>query len=1753
MKTLRIPSPNRDTKDAMMLSGGSSTDTREAVVLLSEKDKKIAELKRQLDSLRARNLGLENCVKNQDSAVRKIGSLIVSPRSTESSDVVTSDEIEDVIDDVYRKIRRMEDIDTELNGFAKGARKSGALHLRGELEIDGINGYTESSILSSDKGNTGKENQGSNEKGNRNRGFNDKVKRVEGDIFASERAFRQVAKDKHFDEKMLNFRLEQLRTERDTLYDILKQYEPILFQVGEDAAKKVEQRNGDQNHNPRRLEIEATVTLQNKGAQEKEKEELLYHIEELRKCLHDIKDYKSRKRGNRGEGPDAGSNEMSDKRGAKTNRTRRQVSENESDDNKAIELYTKYDIYERYKDGKDRSRKHEKPEGLLRDPVRNQPGYSSGKSSALGNLEQIRRISLTAEKPGVLIDSNVNEGNHVTRLFSNRIKELEDQEAENKKMIDILREELKSTSEAKAGVMKERDGLLNKVKEWVASLPEEKAKHDGLEDMVPMLDEYLQAMKEDLLKAKIDRDEVENQLWKAKNDLREEIQQKDDIEKELIAMKRKDIGNQEEIKRLDDRANESIKKVMELENSLEEEQEKVRDIETKANDFRETSKKETQRADVAESKLLVLEKDLEEEKENSSVFRTMLQEMEKAKKIAEKDIELIKMEYEKSIKNNNELKAVLKNEKEIFEELQKKQAIQDEELESMKGELNMTQKEMDDLRHRLKRKQEDLTAAELLRPRLEDEEYQNSQLQRRGNILENELSATKLKCRSVTERNDQLEGLLEKLKEDLGKANSAINELSELREVLKKSEDILKRDAAESRSAFDDSLRKNEELQRKLNLRNEELIKEQREKAEGRQEIHKANEELIQKDKELEAMQGQINEDYKEKEQLNAAITEARDEQKRLKEKAEEDNEALNAFEMELKSLKLLNETLDLEKKKLLDKLKTEEGKVSRLKESHTTLKKERNGLKEELEMTKQEVIENESMILEANKLLESKDERLKREEEKVKNLEGEIQDFEEDFKQLSDINEKMKLDEEILKKQLNMSQNEFKGLQKSLENSWKEKEDLRKAIEKLQTDNKEITDKIKILQEDVDKKEDNIKILKSRGIEKENEISELNEKVDNLKQELSKMKGDLKKKKDEKSHLEKRLSEKEEQLKTHRSKNSNLLENISLKNEEIDELREKIKDVTRSNEEQSNMIKSLRSSMERLKSRHDSELTEVRGKQELCQEYIQSLRNQVEGYKEREVKFQKNGNQMKEEFGKLTNELKQAKTILRDFQAALLDKDNDLKKINDAVLLLENAHATRQAGLQSRLLAQQNELEALNKECCALKKEILEKENDEATLKNEKEEIVERIRNDEKIMKHMQDENGYLLDSLRKIKKELIRGNETLGMKERQMEELNDRIAQDGQAVEELVEYLEGTLRNVRQQLAVVEDEKINLKALMDNDKLKLKELEDSLKEVKQELTQKDDDLMLEKAKAGDLEKRLRKKENETEDKKKIEELKSDLFKIGREKQAAVMRLTKERDEAILQKTAEKMAKDNIKLQMKNMKDEVDKLKKTKQEKDKEFDKYVEELKRRLVESREKEKEAVVKEADYRLKLKEMAETVRVLENRIEDAVYMAEEEKKRREEILAQLLMPLEETGTRKRDEMIDADNWKKRVGNLHRNIEDFKHQFSKFKSKTVADGEAYRGMFESKRSDEIHDLKRELELTKQDKVKMHDKLKQLNSEVDFLSEKKEKVAKDNSRLTEELRLAKQEALIQKHELDWLRDTIGKYGTQKKPIDII
>jgi len=118
------------------MSSTNLDDSQEAIDIISQKDKKITELKCQLQEVKARNIGLENCVKNQDSAVRKIGSLVASPRSSASTDTVSTQEIEDVIDDVYRKIRRMEDIDSQLTGSKKGFEKGSIVSLKGDLKVD---------------------------------------------------------------------------------------------------------------------------------------------------------------------------------------------------------------------------------------------------------------------------------------------------------------------------------------------------------------------------------------------------------------------------------------------------------------------------------------------------------------------------------------------------------------------------------------------------------------------------------------------------------------------------------------------------------------------------------------------------------------------------------------------------------------------------------------------------------------------------------------------------------------------------------------------------------------------------------------------------------------------------------------------------------------------------------------------------------------------------------------------------------------------------------------------------------------------------------------------------------------------------------------------------------------------------------------------------------------------------------------------------------------------------------------------------------------------------------------------------------------------------------------------------------------------------------------------------------------------------------------------------------------------------------
>ena len=1720
------------------MSESSLNDSREAIVIISEKDKKIADLKRQLNDLKERNIGLENCVKNQDSAVRKIGSLVVSPRSTASSDTVSTQEIEDVIDDVYRKIKRMEDIDNELGSYKTGLRTGGRIALKGQLDFNEPTKYDKygDRRRGHDKGRVGDECDVMARIGGKDK-LSGRVKDAEDKIFASERAFRQIAKEKPINDKVLSVRLEQLREERDTLYDILKQYEPVIEQISDDEKK------GRRNIGKSRLEIEGTLTLDDKIKNENEKKELMYHIDELRKCLEDIKGQKERKKQKhaekgrpwngfdelRGKKADFEATEPQRGESRRSNGIHEKVAEDKGNGQWGSRLPG--DVMDA-----NRGSNHGTPLGRGHDGLARHNGMNGiptglkGNGAKEGNQGYIgpRRSSLVAEKPGVLNESETSVGNHVTRVLSDRIKELENEDRKKIENISELEDKLEIEKEANHELAKSKEWLLQNMNElvevskplrqnetWSSSML---SKNNDENEAVKYLKDCVKRIVEEKANLKMKADQSEEKYWK----MRKEIELEQDMKKEM----------EEKLKGFKSKDSENCSKIENLKKEIEEIKGELKELEVEM-------KLEKEKAGNLESKLELCEVDLRNEKENSALFKSMIQENEKARLSFDNEIRKMASENErvgaKCLVLNEELEEGINARKELLEKAREsEQKIQELDLEN-----DHVLKELNDLRHNLRRTQEDLAEAEKLRPLLVDAEQENDILRRKELRLEKEALEAKEKLREASRGEEEL-------KKELESRSRELDVTTRENENVKGSLGSLVNEMDATKAKLDDNETELKNTQMKLNLRNEEVIENRKEISKEREKVNKLKEEAKGKNETVRKLQRDIREAQNENLKLDAGLKRSENEKESLQEKVKDRNEAVRILEMELKSLRMSSETLESEKKDLLGRVNEEEEAVRKLRNSAEMLKHENQRLKTSLKSEMENVLRREKQLLEAEKLLEDRS-------MIVDELANDVKKVEEANEELhrkinSENSEKKKVEEQRheMENRLNLSINEFNGLQKSLEKSWKDKANIQEILGKCIEENKAAHEELKKLQKVVELKEEILMDLKHEKEGIEEKISKLDATNDFLKKDLKELDRKLKKKEEEGEKMEKKMHERDEKLAKYYEKNKSLFENIDRKNSEIEDFRNEIKIIKDKNTCKDSEIKALKLDMENLKSKHLVEMKEKEGKWKLFEEYNQSLTKQLDQLKEKENRMQNNGRMMKIEMNKLTDELSKAKVILKDFQGTLMDKDNDLKKINDAIMLLENAYATRQAGMQQQLKKIQDELETVTKENRSLANRLMVKESDTEKLKNENENLFERLRNEEDVVMHMQKESAKLEDNIQRIKRALVEGGKRLGRKEDEVNELRSRLVNDGREVEDLIDQLETTLRNVREQLMAVEYEKAEMREAMQDDAMKIEELEVLVNEMRQELQQKEEDIMLVKAKRNDLQKRLEDRSKETEDRKMIEELKTELFKIGREKQFAVVKLTKERDDALLQKTSEKLAKDNMRLQLKNMKEEIENLKQRKDEKRNENDKYVDELRRTLTESREREKEAVSKEGECKLKLKEMSGTVRVLENRITDAVSQVEDERKRREEILAQLLKPIEAVEKEINNRVgIDEDKWRKRASNLQSNIKDLKDQFFRYKNKNNAEGEALKARIDSTRNEEIAKLKLALAESNREKTAAQQRFHELRSELSSLDNKRQKTSQENNRLAEELRLARQEGLIQKHELDWLRNAVGKYGT--------
>ena len=1981
------------------MSEQSLNDSREAIEILSEKDQKIAGLKRQLDELKTKNLGLANCVKNQDSAVRKLGSLVISPRSTESSDVVSTTAIEDVIDDVYRKIRRMEHIDSELKGFAQGLRKGGKICVSGEIELKRRNGVPKEGRrtnvgfekrgeipIGDDRDTDGRAtaDNGTDDRGIDDRGMSTadrgrgtgkddalrgKIKKAENQIFASERAFRQISRDKPINEKILNLRLDQLRNERDDLYDILKQYEPVIAKISE-LERADDEREGERNNRPNnlsRVEIDASITIEDNVLKDAEKKELLYHIDELKKCLEDIKKQKSKK--NRKGDKENGSVKPIDYEALKAHIDELEAKSDSMESQRSIErtridqqgyglqdshevhrprreercqreqlpgstkeypslvgtalkddrdsLYRarpeKTSSWERgypsnpkektYLDGKGgmssqnedmeykarqwiamnfikdqrcsdsmneeiemsgrgsrkkQQERTERPEAERRlstdDQVftapdrkqfygeRNKTGdntyqlesymkkkdktqrllesdsegdelskrrkdyRSDGKEAGAGNTSEVtpkyggkqtnysteyesRKVPRydarlhTAEKPGVLLDKNGNEGNEVTKVLSHRIQELERQEAENKTIIDTLTGKLDLAMKDKREAEDLKGRLVKKINDLVeACMPREdsmkgneiKRKWKGKEDpeaddlieMVEQLEGNIISMNEERVKLGITVTEMENKQWMTTKLLEKEIGEKEDLEKDIRELEVRDMEKMNRNKKLETDAESLKAKIEELKENIEKDSAEIDELNKREVKLARRLEHETDEVRKLEENLESTEEILKIEQENSKLFKQMLQGAEQAKEKITNDLNILRGEVENLSGQNYELQSMLDEERVGSKKLLHERERLQEEAKGLRNEKDLISNKLEEVKGELGTQKRELIETQKLRPILDEVMKRNEGLSQSEARLEKDISELQNK---IDDSLKEMGGLQEKLKTkemelfEANKMKGIIEDLSEQNKKLDENEAKMKQEIADLNNNINQYSKDMSNLREKLGKRNEEFIEGQRELGAEREKLHKARKEVGEKFEEIRQLKRDLKDVNHENNELKLENNKLREGKDFIEEQLNVAKDTSIELESELKAVESLNRDLKAANEDLSDRLHFEEVQVSELQEALKVSMRETEELQEEIKSLKDKISEKEVVISEQEEKCAEKDRLIEGKYGQIETLEREINEQKELNEKLNGLlqlsNDEMdraRKENLMLDEKYRAIVKEFAGLQKALENSWAEKEEVERQVKEKASEAERISIELEAKIKDIRMKDEAIKRLITDDEEKEEKICEMCDTITSLKDNVIKKEAEIENMKIDVLELKQENAEKELQLKSCRAENEKLTEDMIQGEERLLKLQKELSSenekcclLAKDLKQKSQEVEDLNTRIGLLMSKHKMEVAEHVGKWELFEEYNDSLKEQLHHFKRREEKMRNNGQQMKIEVNKISDELSKAKMIVRDFQSALLDKDNDLKKIQDAVMLLERSYAAKETDAQNRMTDIQEELEIVTKENKELGTELVEQERYADELKMENKELLARIRKDEDVILRMGNENNYLNEDLMKMKETLKLGNEKLGRREKEVSSLKNKLVDDGREVEGLIGELEKTLGNVREQLADVEREKMFLKQVIEDDESTIQNLEDMVGNLKHDLKQKEEDLSLERARKDDLQKKVENKSKEKEDLKKIEDLKNELFKVGREKQAVILKLTKERDETLLQKTAEKMAKENVKLKCKDLQEELEKAKVKKEGRGKEFDRYVDELKRLLAEGREREKELVTKEGDYKLKLQEMSGTVRKLESRIEEAVMNAEDEKQQREDILAQLLSPLETVEKKSgvpwvRGREAGSDKWKQRANDLQVDIENLQKQFSKYKNKSLAEKDAILERLENAKSEQLLNLRKELDDARKEKVAVQKKLNNLSYQLDSLRNAKEKMANENNKLSEELRLAKQETLIQKHELDWLRSSVGKYG---------
>ena len=265
------------------------------------------------------------------------------------------------------------------------------------------------------------------------------------------------------------------------------------------------------------------------------------------------------------------------------------------------------------------------------------------------------------------------------------------------------------------------------------------------------------------------------------------------------------------------------------------------------------------------------------------------------------------------------------------------------------------------------------------------------------------------------------------------------------------------------------------------------------------------------------------------------------------------------------------------------------------------------------------------------------------------------------------------------------------------------------------------------------------------------------------------------------------------------------------------------------------------------------------------------------------------------------------------------------------------------------------------------------------------------------------------------------------------------------------------------------------------------------------------------------------------------------ELDKVKQECKGLKEVLKKERDEGVFARTTEQLKNENLKIDLKSTKDEIRNIKNLSDLKMNDLESYVSELQRLLENSRQNENQATKKELEYRQKLNDMTTTVSTLEKNISEAVTRAESERNQREALLARLL-EFDQRGMSKEEDAdfhkFESEKWRKRAKGLTEDLEDLRDKFSRHRSKNMVDRETILSTVENAKAEQILNLKKELAETYKDKLANQSRLNNLSHELEKQRNIQQRGRRDFDDVTEELRRTRKNVLIQKTELDWLRN---------------